>query len=117
MPGKITNKQKEILEYIKEQISDNFEAVLSFFTRMSCKIKFGSYQERGGICLPHEIFGDFDEGNISIKDEELLDKTENMLNIFFKSAYRDIEKVYYRRAQKEDRISYQLMQIKRIAPS
>lgn len=102
-------------EYIKEQISDNFEAVLSFFTRMSCKIKFGSYQERGGICLPHEIFGDFDEGNISIKDEKLLDKTENMLNIFFKSAYRDVKKVFYKRIKKETSIHYQLMQTKTIA--
>ena len=102
-------------EYIKKQISDNFEAVLSFFTRMSCKIKFGSYQERGGICLPHEIFGDFDEGNISIKDEELLDKTENMLNIFFKSAYRDVKKVFYKRIKKETSIHYQLMQTKTIA--
>ena len=102
-------------EYIKEQISDNFEAVLSFFTRMSCKIKFGSYQERGGICLPHEIFGDFDEGNIFIKDEGLLDKTENMLNIFFKSAYRDVKKVFYKRIKKETSIHYQLMQTKTIA--
>ena len=73
------------------------------------------YQERGGICLPHEIFGDFDEGNISIKDEELLDKTENMLNIFFKSAYRDVKKVFYKRIKKETSIHYQLMQTKTIA--
>lgn len=102
-------------EYIKDQISDNFEMVLSFFTRMSCKIKFGSYQERGGICLPHEIFGDFDEGTISIKDEYLLDKTESMLNIFFKSAYRDVKKVFYKRIKKETSIHYQLMQTKMIA--
>lgn len=102
-------------EYIKKQISDNFETVLSFFTRMSCKIKFGSYQERGGICLPHEIFGDFDEGSIPQKDEKLLDKTENMLNIFFRSAYRDVKKVFYKRVKKENSIHYQLMQTKTIA--
>ena len=102
-------------DYIKEQISDNFQRVLSFLSLMSCKIKFGSSQERGGISLPAEILDDFENGNILAKDEDRLDKTENMLNIFFKSAYRDIEKVYYRRAKKEDRISYQLMQIKRIA--
>lgn len=102
-------------DYIKKQISSNFETVLSFFTRMSCKIKFGSYQERGGICLPHEIFGNFDEGIISLKDEELLDKTENMLNIFFKSAYRDVKKVFYKRVKKETSIHYQLMQKKTIA--
>ena len=102
-------------EYIKEQINDNFKTVISFFSRMSCKINFGSYQECGGICLPHEIFGDFDEGSISVKDEGLLDKTENMLNIFFKSAYRDVKKVFYRRTKKDNSIHYQLMQRKMIA--
>jgi AAA15 family ATPase/GTPase len=101
--------------YIKEQISDNFQNVLSFLSQMSCKIKFGSYQERGGISLPTEILDDFENGSILAKDEDQLDKTENMLNIFFKNAYRDIMKVYYRRAKNENRISYHLMQTKMIA--
>ena len=80
--------------YIKEQISDNFQNVLSFLSQMSCKIKFGSYQERGGISLPTEILDDFENGSIIAKDEDLLDKTESMLNIFFKYAYREIKKNY-----------------------
>lgn len=101
--------------YIKEQLSDNFDIVLEFFSRISGKIKFGSSQERGFIGLPHAIFGEFDEGVIPKTDEDLLDKTELMLNIFFKSIYRDVEKVYYKRSYKENSIRYQLMQTKMLA--
>lgn len=102
-------------EYIKEQLSDNFDEVMEFLSRISCKVKFGSRQERGIIGLPHEIFGDFDEGYISSEDEKLLNKTEDMLNIFFKNTYRDINAVYYKRTKKDNRIHYQLMQKKVIA--
>lgn len=52
--------------YIKEQINDNFNIVLKFLSRISCKVKFGSHQERGVIGLPPEIFGNYDEGTISL---------------------------------------------------
>lgn len=102
-------------EYIKEQLSENFDYILDFLSRISCKVKFGSRQERGIIGLPHEIFGDFDEGTISKEDEHLLDKTEEMLTIFFRNIYRDIKKVYYKRTNRENTIHYQLMQLKLIA--
>ena len=101
--------------YIKEQLSENFNTILEFFSRISGKIKFGSSQERGFIGLPHAIFGEYDEGIIPKEDEELLDKTELMLNLFFKSIYRDVEKVYYKRSYKEDTIRYRLMQTKMLA--
>ena len=101
--------------YIKEQISDNFDSVLEFFSRTSCKVKFGSHQERGIIGLPPEIFGHYDEGTIRLDEEKLLDRTENMLNIFFKNTYTDIQKVYYKRIHKENRINYKLMISKYIA--
>ena len=102
-------------EYIKEQLSDNFDEVMAFLSRISCKVKFGSRQERGIIGLPHEIFGDFDEGYVSSEDESLLNKTEDMLNDFFKNTYRDINAVYYKRSKKDNNIYYQLMQKKIIA--
>lgn len=88
---------------------------MEFLSRISCKVKFGSRQERGIIGLPHEIFGDFDEGTIPKDDEHLLDKTEEMLTIFFQNIYRDISKVFYKRTTKENNIHYQLMQTKMIA--
>lgn len=102
-------------EYIKEQLADNFDCILEFLSRISCKVKFGSRQERGIIGLPHEIFGDFDEGDVYQDEEHLLDKTEKMLNEFFKHTYRDVEKVFYKRTFKENNIHYQLMQTKMIA--
>ncbi|WP_195920923.1 AAA family ATPase [Catenibacterium mitsuokai] len=101
--------------YIKEQISDNFNAVLEFFSRISCKVKFGSRQERGIIGLPPEIFGNYDKGSIRLDEEDLLNKTEIMLNHFFKKAYSNISNVYYKKSYKENRIHYRLMLRKYIA--
>ena len=102
-------------QYIKKQIMKNFGFVLEFFSRISCKIKFGSRQERGIIGLPHEILKEYENGEIDRRDELLLDKSENMLNAFFKLTYRDIQKAYYKRTNKGDNIHYQLMLIKNIA--
>lgn len=101
--------------YIKDQISHNFDSVLEFFSRVSCKIKFGSRQERGIIGLPPEIFGHYDEGSIRIDEENLLNRTEEMLNLFFKKTYNDIKRIYYQRDYKENRINYKLMICKYIA--
>lgn len=101
--------------YIKKQLSENFNSVIKFFSRISCKVKIGSRQERGIIGLPPEIFSSFDEGNIPTSRESILDKTENMLNIFFKNIFTDVHGVYYKRTYKENRINYKLMIYKYIA--
>ena len=95
--------------YIKEQLSKNFNSVLAFFSRISCKVKFGSRQERGIIGLPPEIFGNYDEGSVHLDQKDLLDKTEDMLNTFFQKTYTDICKIYYKKTYKENRIHYKLM--------
>lgn len=100
---------------IKDQLGDNLITVLKFLTRNSCKIKFGSRQERGIIGLPDEILGEYENGEISIEDSLVLDKTEKMLSNFFKLTYRDIERAYYKRTINDDEIQYQLMLSKYIA--
>ena len=102
-------------QYIKKQIKKNFGTVLTFFSQISCKIKFGSRQERGIIGLPHEILGKYESGEINREDESLLDKSEKMLNDFLKLTYRDIQKAYYKKTTKDDTIQYQLMLTKNIA--
>ena len=102
-------------QYIKEKVGDNFDLLLHFFSRVSCKIKFGSRQERGIIGLPREIFGTYESGEVLREDEELLDKTEGMLDAFLKLTYKDIVKAYYKRTYLEHKIKYQLMLKKRIA--
>lgn len=79
-------------KFIRDQISDNFDDFLKFISRISCKIKFGSRQERGIIGLPKEILGEYESGSIPVSDEDILDKTEKMLTDFFysyKSRYKE----------------------------
>lgn len=102
-------------EYIKEQLSENFKQIIEFLCKTSCKVKFGSRQERGIIGLPKEIFGDFDEGVIQLENEEILNRSEDMLNLFFQKVYRDVTYVYYKRTKREKTIHYQLLQKKIIA--
>lgn len=102
-------------QYIKEQISDNFDSILSFFSRISCKIKFGSRQERGFIGLPRELFANLEKGNIPEAKEDTLDRNAEMLTQFFRLTYHDIEKAYYKKEKKGNRIRYHLMITKKIA--
>lgn len=102
-------------EYIKQQISENFESIIEFLSRISCKIKFGSRQEQGVIGLPPEILGNLEKGAVNESRLDALDKTEQMLTQFFKLTYRDIERAFYKRTKKENRIRYQLMLEKHIA--
>lgn len=102
-------------QYIREQIEDNFSAILHFFSRISCRIKFGSRQERGIIGLPHEILGEYESGYIKKTDVELLDRTEKMLNDFLRATYKDIIRAYYKKSIDENKIHYQLMLTKKIA--
>ena len=102
-------------QYIADQISDNFKAIITFLSRISCKIKFGSRQERGFIGLPRELFANLEKGNIPEDKEETLDRNADMLTQLFKLTYKDIEKAYYHKDKENDRIKYKLMLSKRIA--
>lgn len=102
-------------QFIKEQISENFDTILTFLSRISCKIKFGSRQERGFIGLPRELFANLEKGSISEEKEDTLDRNADMLTQFFHLTYRDIEKAYYKKEKKGNRIKYRLMITKQIA--
>ena len=101
--------------YIRDQIEFNFSVLLEFFSRVSCKIKIGSRQERGVIGLPPEILGEYENGQIASRDEEILNRTEKMLDAFLKLTYKDIVRAYYKRTYEKDLIQYQLVVTKSIA--
>lgn len=102
-------------KYIREQIEKNFSLLLQFFSRVSCKIKIGSRQERGVIGLPREILGEYESGQVARRDKELLNRTEKMLDAFLRLTYKDIVRAYYKRTYEEDQIQYQLIITKNIA--
>lgn len=101
--------------YLRNQLSSHFKKLMQFFSNLSCKVKYGSKQERGIIGLPHNILGDYYEGKIDIKDENLLSKTEKMLNAFFMATYKDVKRVYFKKEKKDNFIHYSLMITKLIA--
>lgn len=102
-------------QFIKNQLTDNFKEILNFITSISCKIKFGSRQERAIIGLPNEILSDYESGTISNKDKDILDKSELMLTTFLKLTNRDIQKAYYKKEIKDDEIKYNLVISKNIS--
>lgn len=102
-------------QFLKDQLSDNFNDFIEFVTSISCKIKFGSRQERAVLRLPDELLGDYESGRIDISKESKLDKTEEMLTTFLKLANRDIKKAYYKRERDEDEIKYSLMLSRKIS--
>lgn len=102
-------------QFIKNKITDNFKDVITFITSTSCKIKFGSRQERAVINLPREVLGDYESGVMSVSNQEILNKTENMLTSFFKLTNKDIHKAYYKKEIENDRIKYSLVLSKNIS--
>ena len=102
-------------QFIKDQISQHFNEFLDFITSISCKIKFGSRQERAVIGLPHEILSDYENGSISIADEEILNKTETMLTSFLRLTNRDIKKAYYKKEINDGEVRYNLVLSKYIS--
>ena len=101
--------------YLRDKLNPNFKSVMQFFSSMSCKVKYGSKHERGIIGLPSNILCEYDNDEIDKADEVLLDKAERMLNVFFKTTYKDIKQVYYKREYTEDTIKYNLMVTKIIS--
>lgn len=102
-------------QFIADQFSDYFDEFLTFIDRLSCKIKFGSRQERGSIHVPQQLLAYFDEGTIDKEMEPVLNKTEKMLSAFFNVTYKDIKKVYYKRTYQDNSIHYELVFSKIIA--
>lgn len=95
-------------EYYKDKISKNLITVMSFFHRISCNVKVGNKQERGVLGLPDNYLGSYVEGTVDLQDEEKLNKTEKMIDLFLTTAYRDIESAYYNREIRDKEIKYNL---------
>lgn len=101
-------------KFMQDQISDNFKKVIDLFASTSSKVKIGSKYEHGNLRRTPEIMLDFEEGKMHKSNADRLDKTERMLNKFFKSTYTDINRLYYKKDLKDDVLNYELMVVKNI---
>lgn len=94
--------------YVEQRISKSLYDVIAYFMTMSIRVKAGYHSERGSIGVSHEILSDLDEGEISLENEEELNRAERMVNEFFSLAYSDIKQAYYKREIVEEKIKYNL---------
>ena len=107
----ISDKSKK---YYKNKISKNLIRVLSFFYNISCSIKVGNNGDIGVLGLPTNYLENYAHGKIKQENEEILDKTEKMINLFLTTAYKDIKSAYYKRKVVDDKIEYNLFVKKEI---
>lgn len=102
-------------QFIRQQLSHNFSSVLLYLFNVSCKVKFGSKQERGVIGLPKSMINSFEKGRIPVSEENRLERTEKMLNILFTSVYPDVKRVFFDKKYEKGYLHYQLFFSKKIA--
>lgn len=95
--------------YVKKKISSNLYNIISYLKTICTKVRGGNHSEFGIMGTKHNIMGDLDKGKISIKEEDDLSKTENLLNELFTNLYSDIKKVYYEREYIDNYIKYNLI--------
>lgn len=110
--NEIDNKTKS---YMLDQLEDNFASIIHYFSRLSCKITTSSSSSRVALSIPSGMISDLRQGFIEESNIIQLDRTERMLNVFFKAISKDTDSLYYMRNKDESGIEYKLIHKKRIA--
>lgn len=111
----IHESQDKANTFIKDQLSMNLKNVLHFLNLISCQTNNGSAREHGIIGLPDKLNPELTRGDISIKNEDDLNRQEKMLDLFFHFISPDVKKVYYNKTRRKNEIHYNLRLIKHIA--
>lgn len=110
--GIITNLMSNINEdYIKENISSYLFDFINMIKDTNVGIK-GEVNLNKGLSSFNNldfISGNLKKGEIDLKDEHILNKTEKILDEFFIQAYADIKKVTYEKEYEENKIKYHLI--------
>lgn len=110
--GIITNLLNNINEdYIKENISLYLFDFINMIKDTNVSIKSEVNLNKGLSSFNNLNFinGNLKKGEIDLKDENILNKTEKILDEFFRQAYADIKKVTYEKEYKENKIKYHLI--------
>lgn len=94
--------------YFKSNVSESFIQLLDYLN--SVYVYMADSDSKSGIIdnkmiLPPEQIA---SGSISVSNSNALDIAERALNKYFKSMYRDITNVFYKREQNNDFIEYDL---------
>lgn len=93
--------------YGRENISENFNDVLSEMIMLSCYVKIGS-RYWSQLFAPLQVLSNPIHGSISLDKESQLDLAETVFTSFFSAINSDILKVFYKKRITEKRINYEL---------
>lgn len=100
--------------YGADNISNNFDEVLSMVSSLCCYIVIGT-KKWDRLFSKLDVFESADMGDLSVSKESQLDIAEKVFTRFFSSINSDIRKVYYARRYNDKTIHYELMFEKLIA--
>lgn len=95
-------------KFLEGAFSEHFSACLEEFFLLSCRVKKSNSPEYGVLGLSHPILAKLESGTIHEQDVAELDKAEIMLSNFLSKVNPSIEKVFYKRKAKKEKISYEL---------
>lgn len=94
--------------YVEKRISKGMNMVVTYLNTICTRIKGGNKSEFGVSTTKHYVFSELETGKVLLKQEEELNKTEQLLNMFFTNLYSDIKNVYYKKEYTEKFIKYNL---------
>ncbi len=94
--------------YVEKRISKGLSTVVDYLTSICTRVKGGNRSLFGITTIKHNMFYDLENGKIPLKNEQVLNKTEELLNQFFTSLYSDIKNVYYKKEYTDKELKYSL---------
>lgn len=103
----VNESEEKSKKYINNNIHESLNEVLSFFKKVSVKVKNGT-GERGKVMISHSMMSQLESGTIRLKNEDELKNTEEVLNDFFTHLYTDIKEVFYKTKNEDDKIKFKL---------
>ena len=95
-------------EYVMNRVHPLLISILYSLKQVSMKIKPQSRSEKSMLGWHKSLLPNMKSGTIFVKDQEMLKRTERMLNEFFTTTYSDIKKVYYIQKKEKTNIKYEL---------
>lgn len=99
--------QKNV-EFIENNMNDNFNVFFNYLASLCVWVRSSNHYIEGHITHNKNLLDNLTSGVIEKNYQNVLDKTEAVLNDFFTALYTDIKGVEYKRDLTDDGIEYKL---------
>ena len=95
-------------DYVFNNISKNIIKVIIQIMEMTVHVDKGTVRMISDSLVKERKLTNIQRGYIKKEELDVLEKCENVLNIFFTQGYADVKEVKYNITEKEDKIYYEL---------